>query len=461
MPAIASETARWRRPRLSLRLRLTLLYGACFLVAGAALLAITYGLVAHQTVGQSRSFVISRTRVGTGGKTSGVVNGAVTSASGDVGASTARSSNSAPEPAPPPGALIQHVQGSGQRQMQLLVNQANAALTTQRNQSRTALLEESGVALAIMALVSIGLGYLMAGRALAPLRTMNTRARAITEENLHERLGIGSRSDELGELASTFDDLLARLERAFGSQRRFVANASHELRTPITLERALVEVALADPGATIDSLRATCARVLAATEHQERIIEALLTLARSQAGVASRETIDLAGLVRDGLAGRAAGLAGFDLTVELAPAVVRGDRALLERMVANLLDNAIVHNAAAAPWVRVQSAAVDGTAELRVANGGALIPGARREELFEPFWRLDGQRTGVGGLGLGLSIVKAIVTAHRGTVEAIPLEAGGLELRLAFSAVSAPEADAAEAPLHAAAPADLAPQPFG
>ena len=190
--------------------------------------------------------------------------------------------------------LFAKFRANGQRQLDLYRRRANTALRTQRSQSLASLETKSGIALGIMALLSILLGWLVAGRALRPLRTMNQRAREITEESLHQRVGVEPRSDELGELAATFDALLERLERAFEAQRRFVANASHELRTPLTLERALVEVALADPDASVSSLRRCCERVLVSSAQQERVIDALLTLARGQAGVESREPVDLA-----------------------------------------------------------------------------------------------------------------------------------------------------------------------
>ena len=170
-------------------------------------------------------------------------------------------------------------------QLKQLAGRARVALHNQQSSQLDALLTRSGIALGIMAILSIGLGWLVAGRALRPVRTMSVRARSISEHNLNERLALEGPDDELKELGDTFDELLARLESAFDSQRQFVANASHELRTPITLERALVEVALADP-APSESLRVTCERVLAAGEQQERMIEALLTLARSQRGIA-------------------------------------------------------------------------------------------------------------------------------------------------------------------------------
>jgi signal transduction histidine kinase len=272
---------------------------------------------------------------------------------------------------------------------------------------------------------------------LRTLRTMNTRAREITEENLHERLGEDRRDDELGDLAQSFDELLARLERAFDSQRRFVANASHELRTPVTLARTLVEVALADPDASAESLRHVCERVLVSTEQQERMIEALLTLARSQAGVESGVEVDLAEIVGDTLLAREARLAGIEVQSDLQPGVVSGDPALLERLVANLVDNAVLHNAGAERWIRVQTGQTDGRPFLRIVNGGVVIPQEQVQELFEPFRRLEEDRVaGDGGLGLGLSIVQAIATAHEADLTAVARPEGGLAIELRFGGVS-------------------------
>lgn len=422
---------------MTLRLRLTLLYGGCFLVAGIALLAITYGLVAQDAATHSGPLRVATTWLALPTRLpSGVGSGAATSAR-----VTVHARDPAPgaqiTPVSPTSGEVKQLQVSGQRQIDRVVEHANAVIGAQKTESLNALLTRSGMALGITALLSIGLGYLMAGRALSPLQTMNARARAISEDNLHQRLGFGERRDELGELAGTFDDLLARLERAFESQRRFVSNASHELRTPVTLERTLVEVALADPHATVDSLKATCRRVLAATEHQEHVIGALLTLARSQAGIEARESVDLAGLLTDGLAARQRQLVSFDLNSSLGSAPVRGDRLLLERMVANLLDNAVVHNAADDGWIRVRTDSAGAHSELRIANGGAVVSVQRAASLFEPFRRLDGERTGDGGLGLGLSIVKAIALAHGGRVDVTPIPAGGLEFRIALPAAPA------------------------
>ena len=200
-------------------------------------------------------------------------------------------------------ATLRQVNAAQRKQLDALAGRAKVVLHQQQSSQLDALVTRSGIALGIMAIISIGLGWLVAGRALRPVRTMSVRARGISERNLHERLALEGPDDELKELGDTFDELLARLESAFESQRRFVANASHELRTPITLERTLVEVALADPRSDAESLRGTCRRVLAAGEQQERMIEALLTLARSQRGLQSRHELELDELAGDALHG--------------------------------------------------------------------------------------------------------------------------------------------------------------
>jgi signal transduction histidine kinase len=427
VPAIGSEAARLRgirwagrraRPRWTLRLRLTLLYGGLFLAAGAVLLAITYELVAHSvTVDANQSVVVKGSLAAQAPK--------IVQASDVRGALyfSARPGSGVPKP---PGALPPALRRFSSK----LSSLANAAIARQRQAQLDALLTRSGIALGIMAFVSIGLGWLMAGRALRPLRTMSTRARGISERNLHERLALEGPDDELKELGDTFDGLLARLETAFESQRRFVANASHELRTPITVQRTVVEVAIADPQITTESLRDTCERVLRAGEEQERLIEALLTLARSQRGLGSRETLDLGAVVGEALHGLASN--GITVRSELGEAVTAGDPALVERLVANLLDNALHHNASDG-WVSAWTGMRAGRPTVRVVNTGPVVPLERSAELLEPFRRLNGERSDhARGLGLGLSIVGAIATAHGAELQTTPRAEGGLEVEVAF-----------------------------
>jgi signal transduction histidine kinase len=430
MPVIASDAriARWvarerapgsrRRwvPRWTVRLRLTVLYGVLFLIAGAALLGITYGLVAgdgdltakHQFVIEQSDGnpVVNYRRVPS--------NLVFKPAPGAV--------RSAKQVLPlPPG-----LRGPARR----LQAAANLQVKRQHAAQLSALLTRSGIALAIMALASMGLGWLMAGRVLRPLRTMNSRVRLISEHNLHERLAVGGHDDELRELGDAFDGLLGRLEGAFESQRRFVANASHELRTPVTLERALLEVALADPGADVESLRAACARVLKSGEQQERTINALLTLARSERGLETRESFDLRDVASEALAGGDIGAARIETALERAPA--SGDAALTERLMTNLVENAVRHNDERG-WVRVVTGDRSGFSVLTVSNTGPVISPAEVATMHEPFSRLNGQRTGHGdGVGLGLSIVDAIARAHGASVRTEPRSDGGLDVEVAF-----------------------------
>jgi signal transduction histidine kinase len=300
------------------------------------------------------------------------------------------------------------------------------------------LLYQSGIALAIMAVASIWLGWLIAGRALSPLRTITNAARDISASNLHRRLALEGPDDEVRQLANTFDDLLGRLEASFDAQRQFVANASHELRTPLTLERTLVEVALADPDATIDTLRATCERVLGVGEQQERLIEALLTLSRSQRGLDRREPFDLAVIAGEILETRApeAESRGLSVDAALDPAPASGDQRLGERLVANLVDNAARHNV---PGGRIDVATTTeaGRAVLTILNTGPVISPDDLDRLAQPFQRLNGERNGDDdGLGLGLSIVHAISAAHGATIATRARPNGGLEIAVTFPPAS-------------------------
>jgi len=288
-------------------------------------------------------------------------------------------------------------------------------------------LVQSGVALAIMAVVSIVLGWIVAGRALRPLRTVTATTRRISEHNLHERLALRGPSDEVKELGDTIDGLLTRLEGAFDAQRRFVVNASHELRTPLTLVRAMLQAALADPALTLDSLRTTCEEVLDAGKEQEQLIEALLTLARSQRGLDHREPFDLAVIVNEVLRAHEKDATAHGVSVEatLKAAPASGDARLVERLVSNLVGNAINHNdpnGRASVMVDIEL----GRATLKMTNTGPHIPADQLGRLLQPFQRLDTERrAGHDGLGLGLSIVAAIASSHGATLRASPGMDGG------------------------------------
>jgi signal transduction histidine kinase len=315
------------------------------------------------------------------------------------------------------------------------------------------LFEESAIALAVMALICGGLGWMVAGRVLAPLRTMTAATQEISEANLDRRLALPGPRDELRRLADTIDGLLGRLEGAFHAQRSFVANASHELRTPLTAERALLEMVMSDPHATVETYRTTCGQVLEESAQQEQLIDALLTLAQGQRAIDHPERFDLAetaGVVLEAYRPEAAAR-GVHLDATLQAASMSGDPRLVERLVSNLLDNAVHHNAPAGR-VLVGVQAQDGRATLTLANTGPVVPQIEVERLLRPFQRLGPD--GVGhreGLGLGLSIVAAIADAHDADFEVRAAAAGGLEVAVRFPAVEPLQLEAATEPAPAPA----------
>lgn len=284
------------------------------------------------------------------------------------------------------------------------------------------------IALAVMALVSVLAGWLVAGRFLRPLWTITATARDISASNLHRRLGHLGR-DEFALLAGTLDDLFERLQAAFVSQQRFVANAAHELRTPLTAERTLLQVALADPDASVDSLRGACEEVLTLGRAQERLIDALLTLATGERGIEQKEPLDLATIAAD--------VAGDRADTVLHPAPTAGDPRLVEILVANLVDNAVRYNVPGGS-VGVATSTVDGRARLTVTNTGPVVPPGELARLFEPFQRLGRQRLRhPDGHGLGLAIVRAIATAHGAALTAEANPGGGLTVTVEFAALYA------------------------
>jgi len=302
------------------------------------------------------------------------------------------------------------------------------AVTHQHSADIARLLAVSWLTLAFTAAISAPLGWFAAGRMLRPLRQMTTSARSISAGNLHDRLALTGREDEFKQLGDTFDDLLARLEAAFAAQRRFVANAAHELRTPLTLERTLLQVALADPNASAESLRAACEELLASGRSQERLLEALLTLATSERGLEYREQLEMSALTERVLGRTQNAIADrhLDLKPALAPAALTGDQPLIERLIANLLDNAVSHNYDGG-WIAVETATESDRAVLRVANSGPVVYPDEVEPMFEPFHRGGRDRTKTDGHhGLGLSIARAIVRAHDGEITAAPQPGGGL-----------------------------------
>jgi signal transduction histidine kinase len=299
-----------------------------------------------------------------------------------------------------------------------------------------------------MAVISGVVGWVIAGRVLRPLRTITATTREISEASLHRRLSMEGPRDELRQLADTIDGLLERLESAFEAQRRFVANASHELRTPLTAARAMLEMVMTDPRADVNTFKATCEHVLAEQEHEEQLIDALLALAHGERGLERKEPVDLATVVRSELARRRieAARGDLDLDVSLEPAVVLGEERLLERLVSNLLENAIRYNGPDGEVLIVVGSPA-GRPTLRIANAGPVVPAAEIARLLQPFQRLERDRVGHGeGLGLGLSIVAAVADAHGATLSVEPRAGGGLDIGVEFPPPPAlPGAGAGEA----------------
>jgi signal transduction histidine kinase len=396
------------------------LFASLFLVSGAGLLGITYGLVSNA----NNDIIVAR------------FNGVAPSDGSTPSAGTAGSGQASTG-----GTILTGPGPAGLPDPEVIQAQATRYASDTRARENEALLLYSGIALAIMAVVATMLGWFVAGQALRPLRRITESARRISATNLHERLAVQGPDDDVRELADMIDGLFARLDASLHAQRQFVANASHELRTPLARSRTLLEVALRNPGASAESLRAACTRAIAAGAEQERLIEALLVLARGQRGLARREPTDLAAVTRDVLAARGAEIAAHGLTVrvQLSPALLAGDAALAERAVGNLVDNALRYNVPDGT-VQVTVESDGGRAVLAVGNTGPEIAPDDVGRLLQPFQRgaaagspRTRPRPGADGLGLGLSIVAAIAVAHDAQLTVTPrLTGGGLSVRLVF-----------------------------
>nr|WP_260693890.1 HAMP domain-containing sensor histidine kinase [Streptomyces sp. BHT-5-2] len=382
----------WLRP--TIRIRLTLLYGGMFLMAGVVLLAIIYFLAAETLKEGTPDFRVFGTNLRVSN-----VNCPVLPTSGTVG-------------------------------------EINAAISScvqdQRSLALSQFLNRSLLALLGLTIVAFAFGYAMAGRVLSPLGRITRTAQRVAGSDLHRRIELGGPDDELKELADTFDEMLDRLDRAFESQRRFVSNASHELRTPLAINRTLLEVQLSDPQASpeVQQLGRT---LLATNERSEQLVEGLLLLARSENKIVDRRPVDLSEVAsqavdqtREEAQGKGVQLRGVRQQVS-----VQGNGVLLERIALNLVQNAVRYNIPEGGWVEVSTEPQPGSAVLVVSNTGPVVPAYEVENLFEPFRRLRTERTGSDkGVGLGLSIVRSVVRAHDGTITAEPREGGGLDMRV-------------------------------
>jgi len=283
-----------------------------------------------------------------------------------------------------------------------------------------------GVAFAGVLLLATVIGWAMAGHVLAPLQRITGTARRVSEQRLDERIDVTGPHDELRELGETLNSMLDRLEDSFGAQRRFVANASHELRGPMTVIRSEAEVALANPEPDLDELRGMAESVVHASRRTEALLASLLILARGQRGLVRTGPVDLAEVAQAALDSSSAVAAAESvrLTAELTPAAVEGDTALLERLVANLIENGVRYNRPGG-FVEVRTRAGVASVELTVENSGPPVAAADAARLAEPFERLA-READAKGAGLGLSIVRAVSEAHGGTLAIEPRSEGGL-----------------------------------
>ncbi|HEV2240796.1 MAG TPA: HAMP domain-containing sensor histidine kinase [Streptosporangiaceae bacterium] len=387
-------------PRPTLRARLTLLYTGLFASCGAIVVAVSYALVAQ---------------LGAPGR------GQRPSSSGGVASSLAaqcRSENF------PDKLLI----------AQCMSYQQQLGAQRQRDLTLSHLLQYSLITLAVVIALAAILGWIAAGRALRPVHLITAAARAASEHNLSARVAPSGPRDELRELAETFDDMLGRLQAAFEGQQRFIANASHELRTPLAVTRATIDVVLGNPDSTPRDLRVMAADIRAAVDHAEHLIGALLILARNERGLTVREEVDLATVAEDVL--DTADLGDRRVHATLEPAVISGDPVLAERLIANLVDNAVRYNAAAGD-IFIGTRTTPGSSQLTVANTGPVIPPGEVGRLFQPFQRLS-DRTSHDGFGLGLAIVASIAAIHGGTATARPRDDGGLSVTVTIPSAGAP-----------------------
>lgn len=387
--------------RRSVRARIALACAGLFLVTGAALVAATYAVVDHslgapaaEQTSTERSLLFQ-------------------------GCNVAKSNHSPTLAGPTAETLCRQATFGGIR----------LGAADQRASDLHELLLWSLAGLGAATIVAGVLGWATGQRILLPLHTVTAAARRTSQEHLGERIGFDGADDELKELADTFDDMLARLDRAFASQRRFVANAAHELRTPLTSARTLIDVAMAKPARTTGQMEVLAVRVREALGQSEALIEGLLTLARSDRGLTSYEPTDLEAAAQDAIDQVSATARDSKIVIDadLSPSPALGDRVLLERLAANLLDNAVRYNVTGGS-IRVVTGIGSGMSYITVTNTGPLVPESAVESLFEPFTRLDGRVGNRQGVGLGLSIVTSVVNAHHGHLHAEALPHGGMTI---------------------------------
>ena len=422
-----AELMRWpsRWWPQKIRARLTLLYAVLFLAAGSVLLGLTYGLVASRLPATT----------------------SISKLSSNQQAKLLDACKQGQQPRKLGGGGKAQVRPVNPACLKLTSEVANAAKASQRDQTLNTLLLFSLLGLGLMAVVSGGLGWVVSGRVLRPVRIITETARRASEQHLGERLSLKGPKDELKELADTFDDMLERLDAAFASQKRFVANASHELRTPLTVMRTAIDVTLAKPSRKPEQLEAMAEKVRRSVGRAEEMIDGLLTLAVSDRGQSGHEPFDLATAAEDALDAASTAIAELELRVELVldPAETAGDQFLLDRMIANLVENAVRHNIRYG-WIRVRTGANDGRTFFEIANSGPFVPKDAIRSLFEPFGRAEARVNPQKGVGLGLSIVDSIALAHDASVDVRSQIEGGLAITVVFPADGTKES-AADNPL--------------
>jgi len=392
----------------TIRTRLSLLYAGAFFVAGVALIVAIY---LYLGVVLDRQFSIR------------LVTDDAPTAEGQMGA---------------PGVLPPRELMDEAGRISVMVRQA-------RVNTLDTMLMVSFILVGILTLIAGVIGWLVAGQALQPLRDITATARRVADRSLHERIALQGPKDEIKDLADTLDQMLERLDRSFDSQRRFVANASHELRTPLTITRTLIEVALLDTAAD-DKLRQLGTTLLAVNQRHEKLTDGLLTLASGEQRAAEFHTVELgeiAGHIVTELT-PIAERAGVRLGTAFVPGTIMGDAFLLERLIQNLIENAIQYNIAEGGWVSVHTTQSGDSVELVVENTGPVVPAYEIPSLFEPFRRLAANERLAGaarapltrGAGLGLSIVRSVAHTHGGEVEAVPRDGGGLVVKVKFPAAT-------------------------
>lgn len=386
-----------RPRRWTVRVRLTMLYGGLVLVAGAAVLAglliMLDRVIATQPIVLDSAYVERLTAASTF-----------------------------------PGAN----KDADQRRAKVEVLKATEDLRADlRSRTLTPLIGPSLVGLSILGVAGLGVGWFVAGRALRPIQQITATAQAVASGRLDTRIAMDGPKDELRKLADTFDAMLDRLHEASASQRAFIGNASHELKTPVAINRTLVDVALTDPDASPDLIRLGHS-LQEVNMRQQRLIDGLLALAQAGNMLTKHQEANLDDIARttiDRYQGEAE-QRRILVKSSLHPAPLTGDPVLLERLVENLIQNAVVHNTNGGGWITVRTCQSGDAVQLQVANSGPVVPTASIANLFEPFRRPTDRVDSAAGSGLGLSIVRTVAEAHGGTVEAMALRRGGLSVEV-------------------------------